>query len=152
MNKLYRVSNNIKKKYNYTNDNTYLVRYQKKFFDLLSRGHDKYIELFTAFERGVESWFNEALFHNPDTTLTMDSYRNGHTILLSKNEYHMYLNFLEEVVISQLTEPDNNSKLMITTHNGGTYLAYYRNGNYEVPMSNGETRIEDAVVIDWRYY
>ena len=57
MSKLYKVNNNIKKKYNYKDEDFYLVRYQKKFFDILAKNHNKYVELFSAFERGVEKWF-----------------------------------------------------------------------------------------------
>lgn len=151
-NKLYKVSNQTKEKYKYKKSETHLVRYNKKFFELLCKGNNKYIELFSAFERGVEKWMSEALFYKPDTTLTLDSYRKGHWIVLNEREYHMHLNFLERVIIPHLKKPEENSKLMITTHNGGTHLAYYRNGQYEVPMASGNIRIEDQVVIDWRNY
>lgn len=151
-NKLYKINSYIKKKYNYKKSDKHLVRYERKFFELLSNNHNKYIELFSAFERGVERLMSECLFYNPDTTLSLDSYRNGHWITLNEKEYHMHLNFLERVIIPHLKKPKDSTKLMITTYNGGCHMAYYRNGRYEVPMSNGEIRIEDKVIIDWVKY
>lgn len=155
MGSLYEINSEIKKKYKkslgFYKDLAF-VRYNRKFFKLLSNGHSDYLALFSAFELGVELSMSQALEYKPETSLTMDSFREGASVTLSIQEYYMYLNFLENIILPELKEPPDNSKLIITTHSGGKHLAYYRNGNYEVTMSDGLIHIEESVVIDWIIY
>ena len=156
MTALYELTPELRDKYKRTLDfweDTLFIRYYKRYFDLLSSGdYEEYAPLYSAFELGVEEKMAESLHYKPDTTLTLEHYRKGHSVLVSKELYYMYLNFLENVILPELKEPVDGSELMITTHNGGTHLAYYRNGQYEVPMADKSTRIETAVVIHWRLY
>lgn len=129
------------------------VRYQTLFYQLLSKGYDEYTLLFSAFELGVEREIRTTLHYRPELTeVDMNVYRKGYSVMLNEQEYNMYLNFIEDVILPTFIEPPNNSKLMITTHKGGTHLAYYENGEYTVPMSDGTVRIEDATVLYWRFY
>lgn len=156
MSSLYELTPELKVKYKKTLDlwkDTFFIRYNKRYFELLAiESYEEYAPLFTALELGVEHFMSQELKYNPETTLTLEHYRNGHSIAVSRDVYHMYLNFLENVILPKLQEPEEGTNLMITTHNGGTHLAYYRNKQYEVPMGDGSTKIEDAVVIYWRPY
>lgn len=156
MSSLYELTPKLQKKYKKSLDlweDTFFVRYNKRYFDLLSSGnYEEFAPLFTAFETGVEHWMNQSLKYNKETTLTLEHYRRGHSITFSRELYHMYLNFLENVILPELQEPKEGAKLMITTHSGGTHLAYYRNKKYEVPMGSGDIKIEDAIVIHWLPY
>lgn len=156
MSSLYDLTPALEKKYEKTSDfskDIFFVRYNKRYFELLSSGnHEEYAPLFSALEEGVEYWVSEALRYNAETTLTLEHYRKGHSMTVSRNIYHMYLNFLENVILPELTEPEEGAKLLITTHNGGTYLAYYRNKQYEVPMANRTIKVEDGIIIHWLPY
>ena len=156
MNTLCTISPEMETKYDVPNrgdEGYYSVRYYKRFFELLTSGnYDEYTPLLTALELGVEARMREALRYKPDTTLTLESYRKGHSIYLPRFMYNMYLNFLENVILPDLKEPPEGILLMITTHDGGTHSAYYRNKQYEVPMASGTIKIEDAVVINCEIY
>lgn len=156
MTALYELTPELQDKYKQTLDfweDVLFIRYFKRYFDLLSSGdYEEYAPLYSALELGVEERMAEALHYKPDTTLTLENYRKGHNITVNRQLYNMYINFLENVIIPEMGEPEEGSELIITTSNGGSHLAYYRNGQYEVPMSDKSTKIESGVVIHWRLY
>lgn len=154
---LYKITPELEEKYKKTLDlwqDTFFIRYYKRYFDLFTTGdYIEYLPLFSAFETAVEDRMREALEYKPETELTSDHFRRGNSVTVTRDLYHMYINFLENIILPELQEPSEGAKLWITTHNGGTHLAYYKEGKYEVPRGGkGVLTTEEAIVIHWLPY